>query len=99
MATLLVFEFPSAGPFGPEAADAYRALAEDIATEQGLRWKEWTESPERGVAGGVYLFDTVDDAERYTAFHSERLLGFGITDVDARSFEVNEALSDITRAR
>jgi hypothetical protein len=99
MATILVFEFPSAGPFGAEAAEAYRGLAEDIAGEPGLRWKVWTEHQERGVAGGVYLFDTAADAERYTAFHTERLRGFGITDIDARSFETNDALSEITRGR
>lgn len=97
MATVLVCEFPSAGPYADEAAEAYRGLAEDIAGEQGLRWKVWTENAERGVAGGVYLFDTAEDAERYTAFHTERLRGFGITDIDARSFETNDALSAITR--
>lgn len=97
MATLLVFEFPSDGPYGAEAVEAYRELAEHIAHEQGLRWKVWTEHPGRKVAGGVYLFETLADAERYTAFHTERLGNFGITDIDARSFEVNEGLSDITR--
>ncbi|STD70308.1 YdhR family protein [Corynebacterium renale] len=56
MATLLVFEFPSTGPFGAKAVDAYRELAEDIAGEPDLVWKVWTEDPARGVAGGVYLF-------------------------------------------
>lgn len=97
MATLLVFEFPSDGPYGDEAVAAYRELAEHIAQEHGLRWKVWTESPGRNVAGGVYLFDNAADAERYTAFHSERLAGFGVTGIDARSYDVNEALSVITR--
>ena len=97
MATLLVFEFPSDGPYGAEAAKAYQALADDIACEPGLRWKVWTENPTRSVAGGVYLFESQADADRYTAFHSERLAGFGITDVDARSFDVNDALSVSTR--
>lgn len=97
MATLLVFEFPSAGPYGAEAAQAYQELADDIAGEPGLRWKVWTENPDRSVSGGVYLFETQVDADRYTAFHTERLAGFGISDIDARSFEVNEALSVITR--
>lgn len=97
MATLLVFEFPSDGPYGAEAVDAYRELAEHIAQEQGLRWKVWTENPARSVAGGVYFFDNAADAERYTAFHSERLAGFGITDIEARSYDVNEGLSALTR--
>lgn len=98
MATILVFEFPSDGPFGADAASAYRELAEHIAQEHGLVWKVWTEDAARGVAGGVYLFDNAADAERYTAFHSERLAGFGITQIDARSYDVNEALSAITRS-
>lgn len=97
MATLLVFEFPSDGPYGAEAATAYRELAEHISAEHGLRWKVWTENPPRKVAGGVYLFETAADAERYTAFHSERLAGFGITGIEARSYDVNEPLSVITR--
>lgn len=97
MATLLVFEFPSDGPYGDVAAEAYRELAEHIATEEGLRWKVWTENPSKKVAGGVYLFENEADAKRYTAFHTERLAGFGITDIDARSYDVNEALTAITR--
>jgi hypothetical protein len=45
----------------------------------------------------VYLFDNAEDAARYTAFHTERLAGFGITQIDARSFDVNQGLSAITR--
>lgn len=98
MATLLVFEFPSDGPFGAAAAEAYRELAEHISGEHGLRWKVWTENPDAKVAGGVYYFENAADAERYTKFHTERLAGFGITDIEARSYDVNEELSAITRA-
>lgn len=98
MATLLVFEFPSTGPFGDETVRAYRGLAEDIAGQAGLIWKVWTEAPERGVAGGVYLFADRAAADAYTAMHTERLAGFGVTDVTATSYEVNEALSAIDHA-
>lgn len=97
MATLLVFEFPSAGPYGAEAAVAYKDLADNIADEPGLRWKVWTEDAGRSVAGGIYLFESETDAERYTKFHTERLASFGISGVDARSFDVNDALSIVTR--
>lgn len=99
MATLLVFEFPSDGPYGAEAVAAYRELADHISQEAGLVWKVWTENRDTRVAGGVYLFDNPDDALRYTLFHTERLAGFGITDIDARSYDVNEGLSVITRGR
>lgn len=92
-----MFEFPSDGPYGAEAVEAYRALAEHISQEHGLVWKVWTENPDRQVAGGVYLFDNPQDAERYTNFHSERLAGFGISDIEARSYDVNDGLSQITR--
>ena len=53
MTQLLVFEFPSTGPFGAEAETAYADLAKDIAGQEGLSWKVWTEDPQRGGAGGV----------------------------------------------
>lgn len=99
MPTLLVFEFPSEGPFGAAAAEAYRGLAEDIAGEPGLVWKVWTEDPDRKVAGGAYLFETAEQARAYTEKHSARLAGFGISGIEVRSYEVNEALSAITRGR
>ena len=99
MATLLVFEFPMEGPWGDEMAAAFSGLAEDIAGETGLIWKVWTEAPERKVGGGVYLFEDEASARAYTAKHSERLQGFGITGIDVREYDVNEALSVITRGR
>lgn len=99
MSTLLVFEFPFAGPWGEEAAVALNGLALDIAGEPDLLWKVWTEAPERGVAGGVYLFRTEEAAQAYTAKHSARLAQFGITGIDTRSFSVNEALTSVTRGR
>ncbi|MGD7003612.1 monooxygenase [Corynebacterium halotolerans] len=93
MATLIVFEFPSTGPFGSEAAGAYRDLANDIAEQTGLIWKVWTEDPVRQVAGGVYLFRDSATASDYVAMHTRRLEGFGITDISATTYEVNEELS------
>lgn len=95
MATLLVFEFPSIGPFGAEATQAYRELAEDIAKEEGLLWKVWTEDTSREVAGGVYLFINAEHADRYTEKHTERLAGFGITGITATQYDVNTELSAI----
>lgn len=99
MAMLLVFEFPMEGPWGDEMVAAFKGLAEDIAGETGLIWKVWTEAPERKVGGGVYLFEDEASARAYTAKHSERLQGFGISDIDVREYAVNEALSVITRGR
>jgi len=96
MAHLLVFEFPSQGPFGADAVAAFGDLARDIAGEDGLVFKVWTEDAETGIAGGAYLFETKEDADRYLAFHTQRLQGYGVTDIDARSYGVNDGLSAIT---
>ena len=50
----------------------------------------------RRTEGGAYLFETKEDADRYLAFHSERLRSVGVTDIDARSYGVNDGLSAIT---
>ena len=60
MATLLQFDFPMAGPWGDEMAEAFGDLAGIIGRSPGLRWKIWTENPEEGLGGGIYLFE--DDA-------------------------------------
>ncbi|BAC17165.1 putative mono-oxygenase ydhR [Corynebacterium efficiens YS-314] len=98
MTTLLVFEFPSTGPFGADAETAYADLAHDIAGEAGLIWKVWTEDPQREVAGGVYLFADEASTQAYVEKHTARLAGFGITDITATSYEVNEVLSRIDHA-
>lgn len=98
MAQLLVFEFPSTGPFGTEAEAAYADLAADIAGQEGLIWKVWTEDPQRQVAGGVYLFTDAASAAAYVEKHTARLAGFGITDITATSYQVNEGLSRIDHA-
>ncbi|QGU03432.1 monooxygenase [Corynebacterium comes] len=98
MKQLLVFEFPSTGPFGPEAEAAYADLADDIAGQEGLVWKVWTEDPQREVAGGVYLFADEASARAYVEKHTARLAGFGITDITATAYEVNEGLSRVDHA-
>ncbi|MDR5651020.1 monooxygenase [Ruixingdingia sedimenti] len=96
--TLLQFDFPYSGPWGPAMAEAMAGLAQDIATEPGLVWKIWTESEAEGRAGGLYLFETADQAEAYRAKHAARLGAFGITGIRAIAFAVNDALSRIDRA-
>lgn len=59
----------------------------------------WTEDPERQVAGGVYLFTDVASAEAYVTKHTARLNSFGITEITATSYEVNEGLSRIDHAK
>jgi len=96
--TLVQFDFPYAGPWGEEMTSAMGLLAQDIAGENGLIWKIWTENRETGRAGGIYVFSSPEAAAAYTAKHSERLESFGITGINALTFDVNEELSVITRA-
>jgi len=96
--TLVQFDFPYAGPWGAEMTAAMGDLAQDIAAEPGLVWKIWTENQDTGRAGGIYVFDTPAAAAAYTEKHSARLAAFGITGINALSFDVNGDLSAITRA-
>lgn len=97
MATILQFDFPYPGPWGPAGLEALRGLAESISTEPGLIWKAWTENEREGVAGGIYYFSDEPSAVAYRDMHADRLKGFGIRDIRARVFSVNEGLSAITR--
>lgn len=95
MATLLQIDFPLEGPWGDEMASAFSGLAEVIAQTPGLRWKIWTENPDEGLSGGIYLFDDDASAQAYLTEHTQRLASFGITDLRAVMFQVNDALTAI----
>lgn len=96
MAFVFQVDFPFSGPWGAEMASAMGDLARDIAGEPGLIRKIWTENPETGRAGGLYLFETSEAAQAYAAKHLPRLESFGITGIVAQHFAVNHALSEIT---
>jgi hypothetical protein len=92
---LLQIDFPFNGPFGEEMTQAMHGLAQDIAQENGLIWKVWTENEQTKKAGGIYLFTDEENAKRYLAKHSARLESFGVTGIKAEIFDVNQALSAI----
>ena len=98
MPVILQMDFPYGGPWGDEMSAALRPLAEDVANERGLRWKIWTESEATACAGGVYLFDTREQATAYRDKHTARLGEFGLADIRAVIFDINTTLSGITRA-
>lgn len=95
MTYLLQVDFHMDGPFEVEMAEAFSDLAKSINQEEGVIWKIWTESPETKEAGGIYLFETKETAEKYSAMHTKRLAGFGITDVRAKIFDINVPLTEI----
>jgi hypothetical protein len=96
---LLQIDFPVAGPWGAEMAAAYSDLARNIAETPGLRWKIWTENAQTGESGGIYLFEDEASLDAYLKMHTERLKSFGITNINAKKFDVNDELNQITRAR
>lgn len=98
MPTLLQIDFPMQGPWGDEFAAAFSDLAGVIGRSPGLRWKIWTENSETGEGGGIYLFEDEASATAYLEEHTARLEGFGVTDIRAKLFEVNEQLSHLNAA-
>ncbi|KAA9028535.1 monooxygenase [Niallia endozanthoxylica] len=96
MAYVLQVDFKMNGPFGDEMAEAFSDLAKSINEEEGFIWKIWTENPETNEAGGIYLFQTKETAEKYIDMHSKRLASFGINDVNAKIFAINSKLTEIT---
>ncbi|MCM3766103.1 monooxygenase [Neobacillus niacini] len=96
MSYVLQVDFKMSGPFGDEMAEAFSDLARSINEEKGFMWKIWTESPDTNEAGGIYMFETKEMAEKYLDMHSKRLTGFGITEVNAKIFAINARLTEIT---
>lgn len=94
MAYILQVDFKMNGPFGDEMAEGFAELAKSINEEEGFKWKIWTESPETGEAGGIYLFETKETAENYREMHTKRLAGFGIAGINAKIFAVNPVLTE-----
>ncbi|MEH7178153.1 monooxygenase [Neobacillus vireti] len=97
MAYVLQVDFKMNGPFGDEMGEEFSGLAKSINEEEGFMWKIWTESPETNEAGGIYIFETKQTAEKYLDMHSKRLAGFGIADVNAKIFAINSKLTEITK--
>lgn len=87
MKYLLQIDFPYSGPFGNAFFESMKELAEDIANEQGLVYKLWTENEETREAGGIYVFDNLEDANRYLEKHTKRLTSFGFTDIKSKTFK------------
>ena len=96
MAVLLQVEFKMDGPFGDEMAEQFADLAESINEEEGFIRKIWTENAEDKEAGGIYIFDTQENAEKYLEMHEERLKEMGVPDLRAKIFDINSKLTEIT---
>ena len=75
-------------------------MAQPIAAVPGLAWKIWLINETGGEAGGIYLFESREAAQAFVG--SDAVKSFAshptITNVNAKMFEPDEALSKITRA-
>mgnify|MGYP000870947519 FL=1 len=91
------FDFPSEY-MGINLTESAKGLAESINNEPGFISKIWIENQETGRSGGIYLFDTMNNAEKYAQMHSKRVVEIGATKVQCEYFEVNEPLSRINRS-
>ncbi|MCB1675563.1 MAG: monooxygenase [Halioglobus sp.] len=93
---LIQFDFSYGGPFGQDMASAMQDLARSIVDEPGFIWKIWTENELEREAGGIYLFADEPSARAYIAKHTARLREFGIEKVNAKLFDVNRPLTELT---
>jgi hypothetical protein len=82
-----------------EQSEHLLGAAERIAGLPGLQWKIWIYDDGWGAAGGVYLFDSEEHARRWGDEMMPVSLGrlAGVSDIEARYFDVDEQLSAITR--
>ena len=79
-------------------AEALSDLAQSICSEPGFIWKIWTENEAAQESGGIYLFESEETAKAYLIKHTERLKEFGVTEINAKIFDINTDLSAITKA-
>ena len=94
---ILQVHFNYSGGYKKEMYNECKDLAKSINNEPGFLWKIWTESEEKGLAGGVYAFDTKENAQKYITMHTERIEKFGIgKDFKYEILDVNDELSQIT---
>src|SRR5688500_14319699 len=96
---LLQMDYPFSGPWGSQMAEEHSDLAHRIANVPGLVCKEWTENPETGEAGGIYLFRDEATLDSYLERKVDRMKASGIEDICVRKSDVNEPLTRITRGR
>jgi Putative mono-oxygenase ydhR len=81
-----------------EQAERLLGAAEHIAGAPGLQWKVWIYDDAQRRAGGIYLFDNDEHARAFGDGLPSTLGRMpGVSDIDARYYDVDERLSAITR--
>jgi hypothetical protein len=68
-----------ASPKGPSnGKSTCKIVTKSINDEPGFLWKIWTENESEQEAGGIYAFDTYDNAQQYLNRHRTRLNSMGV---------------------
>ncbi|HEY9621995.1 MAG TPA: monooxygenase [Crinalium sp.] len=93
---ILQIDFVDQRPWEGDRVEKLSGLAHIIAEAPGLIGKIWTENPDTKEAGGVYLFKDEASMNAYLDVHTARLKGFGIEQINVKTFQVNEPLTQIT---
>jgi hypothetical protein len=96
---LLQINFLANGPWGEEMAATYADIARQIAQTPGLYWKIWPENPTTGETGGIYLFQDETSLAAYLEMIMPRLNKLGFQNISAKTYDVNEPLTEITHGR
>lgn len=94
---LLQIDFLDTRPVNADKTAILTPLAQNIAQTPGLIWKIWTENPDTQEAGGIYLFEDEACLDAYLAMHTARLQSMGIENINAKKFQVNALLTQITK--
>lgn len=78
---------------------AWLQAAQPIADAPGLRWKVWLMNEKEREAGGIYLFDSEQEAQSYLDGPIVASLKSSpvISDISAKMFDVMEGHTGITR--
>ena len=97
MPVLIQVDFTKEAPFGDEMAAKFKESAESISKETGLIWKIWCENENDNEAGGIYVFEDHASADAYLQMHVSRLEAQGFQNIRAKTFDINEPLTQITR--
>lgn len=94
---ILQIHFHYTGGYGEQMFQECEGLAHAITKESGFLWKIWTEDQAKSLAGGVYAFESREQAQAYATIHMERLSKFGVaSDFVCEIFDINDQLSAIT---
>jgi hypothetical protein len=80
---------------GENIANSAIPLAESINKEEGIISKVWIHNLEKGKRGGVYIFDTLENAKAYASMHALRVANIGGTNIEFAFFDINVPLSKI----